>query len=94
MKMERKLGAGEEREEEAYRGGFRYNEFHPQWVITGLALDYPSLPLGHDESGRREGSRAAPVRGPGIALRSLYAARMIPYKVAGTAADAGGVVMF
>lgn len=34
------------------------------------------------------------VRGPGIALRSLYVARMIPYKVAGTAADAGGVVMF
>ena len=38
--------------------------------------------------------RVALVRGPGIALRALYVPRMIPYKVAGTAADAAGVVMF
>lgn len=74
---------------EAYRGGFRYNEFHPQWVITGLAR----LPVSPSRP-RWEGSRVALVRGPGIALRSLYVAWMIPYKVAGTAADAGGVVMF
>lgn len=42
----------------------------------------------------RNEERVALVRGPGIALRALYVPRMIPYKVAGTAADAGGVVMF
>ena len=42
----------------------------------------------------RNEKRVALVRGPGIALRALYVPRMIPYKVAGTAADAGGVVMF
>lgn len=67
---------------------------HGSRSITRLSLS--ATMEGRRISGwkKRNEEGVALVQGPGIALRALYVPRMIPYKVAGTAADAGGVVMF